>query len=457
MAGLGFIIRKLHKSDTLYNSIRAYFYGMMATSGPWIVTVIALGIYFRLTNHLGSVEENLKGRALVLYNFGLSLVLCSPVVIIANRYLSDGIFRGDLKEALPTLLGSMIFVFLYTTPFVIFFYFYILHLSLIEALLSSYFFIVVAGVWLLNSFIAALKNYNAITLSFTIGMIACVVSSVPLVDYGAIGTVFGFGLGLSFTFSCLLGMILAQYPKGEGGLFSFIPFFKTYWELCLGGFIYNAAIWVDKWILWLTPEATQLPSGLLMYPEYDGAMILSYLSIIPSLALFMVSQETYFLEYYYRYYEDIRNHGSFRRIVTNHENLKKSVAVIARNTLIFQFSVATLLILLAPKILEYMNMNVTQLGIFRFGVLGATFQITTTYLTIFLSYCEERKLVLVIQSFLFFTNAIFTYLSTYLGFSYYGIGFFIASLLTFGLAAVITEHCLENLPYNTFIKQNKNT
>ncbi|MEM1282895.1 MAG: exopolysaccharide Pel transporter PelG [Chlamydiota bacterium] len=423
MAGLGFVIRKLHKSDTLFNSLRAYFYGMMATSGPWIVTVVALGIYFQLTNHLGSVEENLKGRALVLYNFGFSLVLCSPVVVIANRYLSDGIFKGDLREALPTLLGAMFFVFLYTTPLVLFFYFYILDLTPLEALLSSYFFIIVAGVWLLNSFIACLKNYNGITLSFTIGMVACVVCSVPLVDYGAMGTVFGFGLGLSFTFASLLGMILAQYPKGEGKLFSFIPFFKSYWELCLGGLIYNAAIWVDKWILWFTPEATQLPSGLLMYPEYDGAMILSYLSIIPSLALFMVSQETYFLEHYYRYYEDIRNHASFRRIMTNHESLKSAVAAIARNTLIFQFSVATLLVLLAPKILVYMNMNVTQLGIFRFGVLGATFQITTTYLTILLSYCEERKLVLIIQAFLFVTNAIFTYLSTFLGFSYYGRGF----------------------------------
>ena len=111
-------------------------------------------------------------------------------------------------------------------------------------------------------------------------------------------------------------------------------------------------------------------------------------------------------------------------------------------------------ILAAPKLFDLLNMNYIQLGIFRFGVLGAMFQIFVLFLTVIHSYFDNRRSVLLIQGFFCFSNIAFSLVSREMGFTYYGYGYFLANLLTFALAAYTLERYIRRLPYHTFVTNN---
>ena len=97
----------------------------------------------------------------------------------------------------------------------------------------------------------------------------------------------GFSGGLAYILFLLIARVLAEYPYQVAHPFRFLSQFRQYWELALGGLLYNAAIWVDKWVMWFAPDSEVLASGMVSYPDYDTAMFLAYLSIVPSMAVFV--------------------------------------------------------------------------------------------------------------------------------------------------------------------------
>jgi len=94
-------------------------------------------------------------------------------------------------------------------------------------------------------------------------------------------------------------------------------YFIRYWEIGLSGLIYNMAIWSDKWIMWFAPEADVPASRLITFSNYDSAMFLAYLTVIPSMAMFILSVETNFYEHYVKFYRDIQQMATYRQIQEN--------------------------------------------------------------------------------------------------------------------------------------------
>ena len=78
----------------------------------------------------------------------------------------------------------------------------------------------------------------------------------------------------------------------------------------------------------------------------------------------------------------------------------------------------------------------------------------TLFLSIFLSYFDTRKRVLLVQAVFLAANILFTGLTLSLGANYYGFGFFVASLLSFVCAALLCIRYVEQLPYHAFISTN---
>ncbi|MGE0755313.1 MAG: exopolysaccharide Pel transporter PelG, partial [Alphaproteobacteria bacterium] len=95
-----------------------------------------------------------------------------------------------------------------------------------------------------------------------------------------------------------------------------------------------------------------------------------------------------------------------------------------------------------------------QIGIFRLGTLGAMFHVLVLFEMIELSYFDCRRITMWIQLFLLLSNALLTYLTIGMGFTYYGYGYFLSSLLTFGLTTVVLYTHIQNLPYHAFITNN---
>ena len=103
--------------------------------------------------------------------------------------------------------------------------------------------------------------------------------------------------------------------------------------------------------------------------------------------------------------------------------------------------------------MEALGVSYLQLGIFRFGVLGAFFHVLLLCLTIVLSYFELRAQVLFLTFFFLATNIVFTFASLNHGFAYYGYGYFASALLSFLVGALVTFRELGRIPYHAFITQ----
>ncbi|MEM1282495.1 MAG: exopolysaccharide Pel transporter PelG [Chlamydiota bacterium] len=455
MAGIGFVLNKLFRKNDLTGVLQAYFHAVLSTSGPWLFTVFALGTIYALTRgwaYFGFVDEF---RVINLYNFCFSLVFSAPITVVGTRFLADRVFEQNLRPASGMFFGALFLVFTIVTPFVIPFYFLWTTLPTSLCLMACIEFYLVTALWVCTIFISTLKFFRAVSLIFLVGMLISIVMSLAFgYTHTTLGILFGFSIGLVFILGGLIGIFYQDYPKSFSKPFAFLSYFKKHWELALGGLFYGLGIWVDKWVMWFSPEAVWIPSGFLLYPYYDSAMFVAYMTVIPAMATFMLSQETSFYLMYVKFYRDIQEHANYTQIMENHKALQNSILNHGRKLIILQVCICTIAILMAPFLFKFIGMNFIQLGMFRYGVLGASFHVLALLTLIILSYFEDRRGVLYIQAYFFLSNGIFTYYFMNLGFAFYGYGYFLSALTTFMFTAIELHRYVRLLPYHTFITTN---
>ena len=453
MAGIGFELNKMATRDDLVGIAGAYLHSAFAIAGPWLFTVVALAFTTYLYGGSDNIEL-LNFRGVIVYNFSFSLALSAPVYFIMTRYLADQIHVKNVTSTPTVMLESMIMVFLFNMTLAVFFYGFYFNMTLALRLAAFANMFLISGVWLLSVYLTALKDFSAVTWTFIIGMAIAVLAAEYFMKYGAAGMVAGYDIGLSVIVFMLAGRIFSEYPYHLTTEFALKPFWAKYWELAVGGFCYNAALWIDKWLMWYAPEAVQLDSKLRFFPDYDSAMFLAAMTILPSIALFVFSIETNFFHHYRRFYGNILAHASMRRIRQFHGKIMDAIIEGARSIVVIQGVVAFLFIIMAPQIFEHLRMFFVQLGIFRLGVLGSFFQVLILFATIILSYFDCRRSNMWIFVFYLAANTILTLVFMQMGYAYYGYGFFLASALTFFFAAAILLAHVRKLPYHAFISNN---
>jgi uncharacterized membrane protein len=456
MAGIGFTLKRLASKDNLIGIARAYGHATMASSGPWLFTVLALGGITLFYSEYFEANELIDFRIVVVYNFGFSLMFSAPVYMVITRYLADSIHNKNVTHTPTVMLTSMAMLYAILLPLAIGYYgFYTNHdLSMRLSAIANLF--LVSPVWLLGVYCTALKDYKFVTRSFGIGMLLAFLGGQLLKDpYGDVGMLNGFNVGLAYIAFSLVAKILAEYPYQMVEKTGIATYFRRYWELAFAGFFYNAAIWVDKWLMWkYAPEAIVRPSKMAYYPDYDSGMFLAYLTIIPAMAIFIFSIETNFFLRYQRFYYDILEHKPLSKIRENHKKIIDTILNSSRNFFVIQGTITLVCILCAAQFFEFLNVNYLQIGIFRIGTLGAFFHVLLLFELIILSYFDCRKVAMVIQGFYLAANAVLTMGTIELGFPYYGYGYFLSSLLTFVITSLVLFNHIRNLPYHAFITKN---
>ena len=455
MAGIGFELRRLTQKDDLIGVIQGYGYAALATSGPLLFTIICLSAIVMLGMPATTPEELSTFRILIVYNFAFSLVFSAPVAVVITRRLADCIHVKDVRQAPAFMVGALALVYGAAIPFAGPFYLLYLNLDPAVRLAAILNFMLVSGIWVVSVFLTALKNYRAVTWSFLAGMSTGIVAASLLAPGWAVaGMLTGFNAGLAIILFSLIARVFAEYPTRASQPFAFLGCFRRYWDLALGALAYSAAVWVDKWVMWSAPEREVLKCGLVSYPDYDAAMFLAYLSIVPAVAAFTLTVETGFFEKYLRFYDDVQRHVPFSRIEANHRELIQAFLEGARNFLVVQGSVSIAAILAAPQLFEWLGINFRQLGVFRLGLAGAFFHAGLLFLSVLLSYFDQRRTLLALGTLFFAANGVFTLLSLHMGFAYYGYGYFLSALVAFGCAFVTLARLISRLPYHTFVTGN---
>ncbi|MSP49205.1 MAG: hypothetical protein EXQ95_07745 [Alphaproteobacteria bacterium] len=454
MAGIGFELRKLARRDDLMGVVASFAHASIVSTGPWIMTILALASIDIIGLRWLDEEEMKVFRIVVIYNFGFSLVTAGPLMMIATRYLADRIYEKKVKETPGMLVGGFI-VLLIQIPVVGWFYgvYAALDPAVRVAAFANYF--VISFVWYVGVFLSALRDFRSITIGFAVGMSSAFGLAVLLGKYwGAAGMLTGFSLGLALLLSLEVARVFVEFPYGFIRPFAFLAAARKYWELTLGALFYNLAVWVDKWVMWTLPDRDEIAAVMVSYPLYDSTMFLAYLTVVPAIAVFVLSVETDFFERYQNFYKDVSGHATWRKLSEDHQEIMASLTRGLRNVAIFQGCITAFVVLSAPTILSLIGVNLIGLGMFRLGVTGSFFHVLMAFVSVVLAYFDLRRKLLFVYFLLFATNLGFSLVSVRMGFAYYGYGFFLSALVTLVVAYVLAAWSVGRLPYLTFIANN---
>lgn len=457
MAGIGFTLRNLARSDRPFGSTRAYSYATFLVAGPWLFTVLALaGVSFSVTSDTSWAQLQ-NFRSVIIYNFCLSLILTGPVVLLLTRYVADQIFSRDKRRVMFSLVCSLACVGALTclaaAPL------YILGTTLDPAvrLFAVFNFGLISAIWIVVPYVSILKNYRSVTNAFGLGAASAIAMTLLFSSYlddAALLVVFNFSLSVILFF--VVRCILREYPAELHFDTEWRVFLRTRWEVAGIGLLYYLGIWADKLIMWFSGHEGTIVVGGLLYtlPAYDSAMFKAQLLAIPAFVVFFVHIETGFYSSFRKLYSSFENHATQSDIDAQIHKLGNFILSHLFYVMLFLCLISAAIIMALPLIYQHIGVVAMQIGIFRTGLIGTALHTTFLFCIIFLLYFDLRKLVLMLTAAFFVLNVVFTTALLPMGLSYMGFGYLLAGAVSLALAVTVLLRELPWLTFHAFVTNN---
>ncbi|MDP2370291.1 exopolysaccharide Pel transporter PelG [Rhodoferax sp.] len=457
MAGIGFELRKLLKKQTYAGLVQAYAFAGIISSGPWVLSIIGILLIGLLS--IGVVFPKVaiaQFQVTVTYLFLMSLIVTGFVQLSFTRFVADRTFAKDEAAILPNfnglILAALSLSILFALPFVAFLF---PEQTVLYRLLFVMGLAVMSAIWIATVFLTGMKHYRAIVFIFFLGYGATLGLAMLFRRLlGMEGLLLGFVLG---HYLLLMGMIWLVFRNYYSSRFIAFDIWKPgamYPSLMLAGFFFNLGAWVDKLMFWYYPSTGQQVIGPLHASViYDFPIFLSYLSVIPGMAIFLVRLETDFVDYYVKFYDAVREGATLDYIerMRNHMvyHVQRGLFDIAK----IQAIAVLVTFALGDVLLESLGISTLYLPLLYVVVVGAALQVVLLGILNVLFYLDQRRAVVVLTATLPLTNIVFTAISLELGATWFGYGFALAMLVTVLLGSWILSRKLEALEYQTFMLQ----
>ncbi|APW41934.1 exopolysaccharide Pel transporter PelG [Rhodoferax saidenbachensis] len=457
MAGIGFELRKLLRKQTYSGLLQAYAFAGIISSGPWVLSIIGIMLIGLLSVGVVSPKVAISQfQVTVTYLFLISLISTGLVQLSFTRFVADRTFAKDEASILPNFNGlillamglSMILAlpcvaFLFPEQTVLYRLLFVMGLGVMSA------------IWIATVFLTGMKHYRAIVLIFFLGYSATLVLALLFRStLGMEGLLLGFVLG---HYLLLMGMIWLIYRNYHSDRFIAFDIWKPgamYHSLMVAGLLFNLGAWVDKLMFWYFPSTGQQVIGPLNASViYDFPIFLSYLSVIPGMAIFLVRIETDFVEYYVKFYDAVREGATLDFI----ERMRNHMVYHVQRGLFDIAKIQTIAVLitfaLGGVLLESLGISTLYLPLLYVDVVGAALQVVLLGILNILFYLDQRRSVVLLTAMLPITNIVFTAISLQLGAAWFGYGFAMAMLVTVLTGIWILNRKLEVLEYETFMLQ----
>jgi len=457
MAGIGFELRRLLRKNTLLGLVEAYAYAGIIGSGPWVFSIIGIllvGIFSASIVVPSALVTQFQTS--VTYLVASSLILTGLVQLAFTRFVSDRLFEKKREVILPNLNGLMLLVVMVASVLGTLSLFLLLpELGLLYRLLMLAGFVLMCAVWVMTVFLSGMKRYKAIVILFGCAYALIVLVALWLRPYGLEGLLAGFVFGHLILLAGMWVLTVREFnPQGKLISFEFARPEVLYPSLMAIGLLYNLGIWVDKFMFWYFPPTSdpiigQLRASLI----YDLPVFLSYLSIIPGMAVFLVRIETDFVEYYDKFYDAVRSGGSLEYI----ESMRDEMVYSIQQGLSEIGKIQTLAVLVTfvagPALLQWLGISELYLPLLFVQVFGAGLQVGLMAILNVLFYLYQRRIVLFLCLEFVGLNILLTAITLWLGAALYGYGFALSVLITLAPALTLLSRQLNRLEYETFMLQ----
>ncbi|MBF0196513.1 MAG: exopolysaccharide Pel transporter PelG [Planctomycetes bacterium] len=452
MAGIGFKIQKLLAEDTYWGVVKGYFYSAVISSGPWLISIICIGTLGILYQPLIGHSEHHVFRGWVTYCYASSLVISGALQVLMTRYLSDCIYKNDDESIFSSFVSFSIPTFvLHFLSAVLFLYFCGFPVGFIYG--GAFLYAIINEIWIAMIYLSAAKDFITIVVAYFIGAIMSIGGSYFLVEeHGLNGLVVGYTFGQTFLLAILTSRILLEFPIGKLLNFDWLRYIITHPSLLLIGFFYNGAIWVDKIVFWVY-QGEEIYPGIYSCSFYETPSFLAFVTIVPTLSIFLVRVETSFYRAYRMYYNKVVAKAGLKEILEEKKMLTESLRLSFYRLMLFQGLITSLSIFMAPEIVKYLNMEAYQLAVLRITILGAFIHALLMVIMIIILYFDWKGLALRVNMLFFFSNMILTWWIMDFDLSYQGYGYFFACLISFCYATLKFFQRFDDLEFITFTSQ----
>ena len=456
MAGIGFELKSILKKGRLTSIILAVGYSTALSSGPWIISILAIIISAFLTYPF--IEDKsivMKFHISITYTIALSLIISSPFQLLFTRYVADRHFEKKFEKILPNFFGvisiSMAIGFIFS------FFFLLSSFKDINPLYGIFFIstiTILCGFWIATTLLISFKSYRYIFFSFIIGYGTTLILIPIMTRYSISGLMFSFFTGQSIIFFMLIGRIIYNHPSNKFIEFDFLNINKAYPSLALIGLFYNLGVWADKFIFWLSPlTGKQIIGPLRASVVYDIPIFLAYLAIAPGMGIFFLELEGEFADYYERYYKAVTGRDSLYKIYMMAMEMITSARTIILDVLRVQGIASIGIFLFEVALFKIFKLSLLYIPLFNVLLIGTFVQLVLLSVLGLLFYYDLRLYALYVAITFFGLNSYLSYISIHLGPYFYGYGFTISLIISSILGIALLRRFLNEIHYRTYMLQ----
>jgi uncharacterized membrane protein len=456
MAGIGFELRKILARPGYVNTLRAYGYAALISSGPWVLSIVSLALLGIVCRGMASEKQMELVFASVTYVYALSLILTGPVQMILTRYTADQKFSNKSTRIFPAITTTLAFTSALSSLIGLVLFVGFVPGPLLFQLASACLLMLVTSIWVMTVALTASKNYHGVLFSFLSGYaISFLASWVFTLWLGPSATMLGMVAGHLILFLLLLRLTFKEIGELEIKNLEVFGYFKKYAALALCGLFYNLGIWIDKILFWFISNDRKQVSGILFTsPDYDQVVYLTFLTIVPGMAVFLLTLETGFATHYEQFVQHVLGKGTFEQIHESKLGMVNSLREGFAQLIKIQGAFTLLLILFTDRFLTFVGLGAVQSGSFQTTAIGVFLLVLfLSHLTICFYLGKLRDAMFCCLIFTLVNGGV-TAWSIYSGEQWYGFGFLIASAVATTIAAIRVNRHLGMLEYDTFTSQS---
>jgi len=456
MAGIGFELKKIFRTNRLSSLFKVYGYSAILSSGPWLISIISILFIGIIKSYKKEFSFSVvQFQVVITYILAMSLILSSPFQLSFSRYVADKMFKKEEDYILPSY-KSIIFILFVSGIFIalLFSSFFLKETSALLVIIFVSTLIMMSGTWIANSLLLGIKRYKTIFVAYFISYLLIILIAVFIPYKRVEWLLISFFIGNSVLFFVLSTIIVKNYPSNHFIDFSFITKKDERFMPCLvfASLFYNLGIWIDKFVFWFS-ESTgyKVISGLNASVVYDLPIFLAYISIVPGMAIFFYRIEADFAEKYEFYFRLVRENGKLKEIEDAKDEMIETLRVMIREIIIIQGIFNILIYYFSPSIFDFLNMPKLYLPLFYIDLVSTQIQLGLMAVLSVLHYLDKRVEAMWISFIFFISNFILSYLTIQLGPEYFGYGFGISVFISFIVSLYILNKAIKELEYETFM------
>lgn len=453
VAGIGFELRKAITSQKGLKRSGGYFSAAFTCFGGMLIGIILISM-IQLAADAGGIARSVRDVFLSYITNAMftSMLFSSLLSHVVSRYVADMLFEERYEAVMPSLVGmalltigggGVIFGGMVTAS----------ALPMEHAVWLMLLFATLSLCWILMTYISLVRDYKQITIAFTAALLVALAMLLVLslcrtmkAEHMLIVLTVAYAIVDAFLFRA----IYRGFPTDEGGVFTFLRYFRRNPALAVVGLMTECGLLGHFWINWFCArDGMRLQGIFACNPSYDFPAIVGYFCTVPAMIFFVAMFEPDFYRYYHRYLRAL-SVGRTGDVDAAREQMLTSIRQGVRKFAAIQIINCVLFITVGAKVLGVMNIGMTErmLDVFRLFCVGySLYAIGNMLMLLQMYFVNERRGALAAGIFGAAVCAA-TWLEIRLTGQSRGVSFCIGALLLLTVSALQLVRCLDQLEYH---------